>query len=94
MRTPCCGAQAPGAQASVVADSIPGEGTKVPQAAECGHIFFKFFKKIDICLEMTAELYAVVRNHTEDCSAPFTQLSLTATACKTHTEGLPWWPSG
>ena len=43
---------------------------------------------------MTAELYAVVRNHTEDCSAPFTQLSLTATACKTHTEGLPWWPSG
>ena len=101
MRTPhcsgfsCCRAQALGAQASVVADSVPGEGTKVPQAAGCGHIFCLFsFLEIDICIEMTAESYAAVRNHTEDGSVPFIQLSLTVTACRTHTEGLPWWSSG
>ena len=39
----CGSAQALGAQASVVVDSIPGEGTKVPRAAGCGHIFFLSF---------------------------------------------------
>ena len=67
MRTPhcsgfsCCRAQAAGAQASVVVDSIPGEGTKVPQAEGCGHFLFFFsFLKIDICIEMTAESYAAI----------------------------------
>ena len=38
---------------------------------------------------MMVESYAVVRNHTEDCSVAFTQFSLMVTAGRTHTEGLP-----